>query len=218
MTEHGERVIEVRLDLGERPHRPRDYAAVLVLGGTAHPYEDELHAWLGPEIAFLEGVIAAGVPALGICLGAELLARAAGGDVRLADRLEIGWFPVELTDAAADDPLFTALPHRFPSFQWHEYVAGVPPGAVELARGDGGPQAYRLGETVWGVQFHPEVRFQQLASWIWSHGEAPPVPRERFLADATRHIPAWNEIGRALCTGFLDAAGRATSRGGRAKR
>lgn len=209
MEGRGDSVVEVNLHRGERPQRPpSEYEAVLVLGGTAHPYEEEAHRWLGPEVEYLERVLDEGVPALGVCLGAELFARAAGGRVERMPEPEIGWFPVELTDAAGDDPVFSALPGRFPSLQWHEYAAGVPPGAVELARNDVCPQAYRLGKAVWGVQFHPEVRFEQLVRWIRSYGAQAPVPPEPFIADAERHIAAWNDIGRTLCSRFLDAAAR----------
>jgi GMP synthase (glutamine-hydrolysing) len=203
----GDRVVEVRVHRGELPERrPRGYGAVLVLGGTAHPYEEEAHPWLVPELAYLERVLDEDVPALGICLGAELFTRAAGGRVERAAEPEIGWFPVELTDAAAADAVFSGLPRRFPSFQWHEYAAGIPPGAIELARNDAGAQAYRLAASVWGVQFHPEVRLSQLVTWIRSYGAAAPVAPEPFIRDAERHIAAWNDIGRELCTRFLDAA------------
>lgn len=209
MEGRGDSVVEVHLHSGERPQRPPgDYEAVFVLGGTAHPYEEEAHPWLVAEMEYLERVLDEGVPALGVCLGAQLFARAAGGRVERAAAPEIGWFPVELTDAAEDDPVFSALPESFASFQWHEYAAGVPPGAVELARNDQGPQAFRLGQAVWGVQFHPEVRFEQLVGWIRSYGSRAPVPPEPFVADAARHIAAWNEIGRTLCARFLDAAAR----------
>jgi GMP synthase (glutamine-hydrolysing) len=208
MAGRGDSVVEVRLHRGEQPGKPpSEYDALLVLGGTAHPYEEDTHAWLGPEVEYLEGALDQRVPTFGVCLGAELLARAAGGRVERAPEPEIGWFPVELTAAAEDDPLFSALPKHFPSFQWHEYSAGVPPGAVELARSGQGPQAYRLGHVVWGVQFHPEVRFEQLVGWIRSYGTRAPVPPERFVAEAKCHIEAWNEVGRKLFARFLDTAG-----------
>jgi GMP synthase (glutamine-hydrolysing) len=204
-----DRLVEVRLHRGEEPRKePSEYEAVLVLGGTAHPYEEAEYPWLSPEVEYLERVLHDGVPTLGVCLGAELLARAAGGRVERAPEPEIGWFPVELTAAADDDPVFSALPHRFHSFQWHEYSAGVPPGAVELARNDAGSQAYRLGQAVWGVQFHPEVRFDQLVEWIRSYGRRAPVPPGRFIAEAKHRITAWNDLGRVLCARFLDAAAR----------
>jgi GMP synthase (glutamine-hydrolysing) len=207
MERRGASVVEVHVHRGKRPERPPGgYEAILVLGGTAHPYEEEAYPWLGPELEYLELVLHEGVPALGVCLGAELFARVAGGRVERMPEPEIGWFAVELTEAAEDDPVFSGLPPRFPSFQWHEYAAGVPPGALELARNEEGPQAYRLGKAVWGVQFHPEVRFEQLVGWIRSYGAKAPVPTAPFIADAERHITAWNDIGRTLCSGFLDAA------------
>lgn len=209
MRNRGDTVVEVQAHRGEKPERrPSDYEAVLVLGGKAHPYEDEAHLWLAPEVEYLERVLDEEVPALGVCLGAELIARAAGGRVERALEPEIGWFPVELTAAAETDPVFSGLPRRFPSFQWHEYTAGVPPGAVELARNDSGSQAYRLGRALWGVQFHPEVRFDQLVGWIRSYGAEAPVPPEPFIADADYHIAAWNDIGRQICVRFLEAAAR----------
>ena len=205
----GDTVVEVPLHKGGRPQKePSDYDAVLVLGGSAHPDEDAIHPWLGPEVEYLERVLDDRVPTFGVCLGAELLARAAGGRVERSPRPEIGWFPVELTAAATEDPVFSALPGRFPVFQWHEYAAGVPPGAVELARNELGPQAYRLGRRVWGVQFHPEVRLEQLVGWIRSYGAHAPVPAEPFIAEAKHHIRAWNVLGRALFGRFLDAAAR----------
>jgi GMP synthase (glutamine-hydrolysing) len=202
----GATVTEVRLHRGEKPERaPQAYDAVMSFGGTMHPHEHEAHPWLGAEIAYLENALAAGVPTLAVCLGAQLLARAAGGEVVLAAEKEIGWAPVELTDAAAGDPLFSALPRRFCSFQWHEYAAGVPPGAVELASNEICPQAFRLGKAAWGLQFHPEVRLEQLVRWIRAY-EEPPVPPEPYIAAAQKHIGEWNGIGRTLCERFFMAA------------
>lgn len=209
MADRGDRVAEVRVDRGESPPQPpSEYGAVLVLGGTAHPDEDERHPWLVGEVGYLERVLEDGVPALGVCLGAQLLARAAGGRVVRAPEAEIGWFDVELTDAAGSDPIFSELPSRFHSLQWHEYAAGVPPGGTELARNDVCPQAYRLRDRVWGVQFHPEVLLDQLVRWIRSYGEKAPVPPGPFIADAERNIAGWNAIGRTICGRFLDAAAR----------
>jgi GMP synthase (glutamine-hydrolysing) len=102
----GATVTEVRLDRGEKPARPPEaYAGVMSFGGTMHPHEEDAHPWLGAEIAYLEDALTAGVPTLGVCLGAQLLARAAGGEVAPAAEKEIGWISVELTDAAADDPM-----------------------------------------------------------------------------------------------------------------
>jgi GMP synthase-like glutamine amidotransferase len=203
----GGRIVEVRLDRGERPERPPGgYGAVFAMGGTAHPHEEEAHPWIAFEIEYLERAIDEGVPTLGVCLGAELMTHAAGGRVEPSPEPEIGWFPVELAASAKADPVFSTLPDRFTAFQWHEYSAGLPPGGVELARNGAGAQAFRLGDAAWGVQFHPEVRHDQLVRWIGVYGDDPPTPPEAFVAGAERHIGAWNEIGRTLCARFLALA------------
>lgn len=202
----GARVSDVRLHREERPKQPpEDYDAVMSFGGTMHPHEHEAHPWLSDEIAYLQEALAEQVPTLGVCLGAQLLALAAGGKVEPVAEPEIGWFAVELTEGASDDPVFSALPQRFDAFQWHEYAAGVPPGAVELARNLVCPQAFRTGEAAWGVQFHPEVGFEQLVRWIKAY-EHPPVPPESYIAAAREHIAEWNTIGRTICEQFFSVA------------
>jgi GMP synthase (glutamine-hydrolysing) len=202
----GARVTDVRLHREEWPEQPPEYYdAVMSFGGTMHPHEHEAHPWLAAEIAYLEEALSANVPTLGVCLGAQLLALAHGGKVEPAPEPEIGWFAIELTEAASDDPVFSALPHCFDTFQWHTYSAGVPPGAVELARNRVCPQAFRTGDAAWGVQFHPEVGFEQLVRWINAY-EDPPVPPDRFIAAAREHIAEWNDIGRTICEQFFSIA------------
>jgi GMP synthase (glutamine-hydrolysing) len=205
LTSLGATVTDVRLHRGEQPKRPPQlYDAVMSFGGTMHPHEHEAHPWLGVEIEYLEKALDEHVPTLGVCLGAQLLAHAAGGEVLPLVEKEVGWRSVELTAAAGNDPLFSPLPSRFPSFQWPEYAADVPPGAVELARSEVCPQAFRLGNA-WGVQFHPEVSLDQLIRWIRAY-EDPPVAPEPYIAAAREHIVEWNEIGRVLCEQFFAAA------------
>src|SRR5437868_4266055 len=81
-------------------------------------------------------------PVLGICLGAQLIAKAAQAPVHPASEAEIGWFPVELTEEAAEDPVLSSLPQSFVAFQWHYYTHGLPAGAVELARSEACMQAF----------------------------------------------------------------------------
>ena len=79
---------------------------------------------------------------------------------------EIGWSEVELTEAGAADSVFSALPARFEGFIWHHYAHDLPEGGVALAHSAASLQAFRLGDTCWGVQFHPEVTEPQLGRWI----------------------------------------------------
>ncbi len=178
----------------DRPlERPlSDYSAALVFGGAMHADQDDSHPWLVEENFFLQRLLRLQIPVLGVCLGAQLLAKAAHAPVHPSSEPEIGWVQVELTEAADDDPLFRRLPQRFHSFQWHYYTYGVPAGAEELAYSRVCTQAFRLGEAVWGIQFHPEVTSEQIESWV-ADGE---------------HIAEWNEIGRLLCGGFLEVAER----------
>ena len=183
---------------------PADAAdAVIVLGGAMHPDEEEQHGWLRPELAYLDGLLERGTPMFGVCLGSQLIARAAGATVFRASEPEVGWLPVELTAAAASDPVAASLPDRFDAFQWHHYTHELPAGAVELARSTVCTQAFRLGRA-WGVQFHPEVRAAQVEAWL---SEDPDdVPDPQALREATRkRIDAWNDLGRNLCAAFLAA-------------
>ena len=184
---------------------PTDAAdAVIVLGGAMHPDEEEQHGWLRPELEYLGDLLEYGTPVLGVCLGSQLLARAAGATVFRSAESEVGWLPVELTEAAATDPVAASLPARFDAFQWHHYTHELPAGAVELARSRVCTQAFRLGRA-WGVQFHPEVRLAQVEAWL---GEDPDdVADPQALRKATRErIEGWNELGRRLCAAFLAAA------------
>src|SRR3954454_5108612 len=153
---------------------PTSYDAYMVFGGSMHADQDHLHPWLEPEVAWLRGVLARGVPVLGVCLGAQLLSRAAGGRVWATESgPEIGWDEVE---RSADDPVLGVLPQRFEAFEWHHYTYDVPAGAVELARSANCTQAFRLGEACWAVQFHPEVTFEQALGWIDDPDDPAPDP------------------------------------------
>ncbi len=205
VADAGHRLDEWSLAWGTPPPRPIDeYGAVLVFGGAMHADQDDQHPWLRDENLFLQRLFDLHVPTLGVCLGAQLLAKAAHARVRQLREPEIGWYDVELTDAARDDPVLGPLPERFAAFEWHYYTFDVPAGAVELARSERCTQAFRLGDSVWGVQFHPEVTEAQIGSWVDADGGG-----HAELAEATAdRIGAWNELGRELCGAFLLAAAR----------
>ena len=200
----GHELVEWQVPLRGVPEGDAD--AVIVLGGGMHPDEEAQYGWLRPELEYLGGLLERGTPVLGVCLGSQLLARAAGATVFRSAEPEVGWLPVELTEAAATDPVAASLPERFDAFQWHHYTHDLPAGAVELARSRVCTQAFRLGRA-WGVQFHPEVRAPQVETWLAE--EPADVDDPVALLEATRlRIDAWNELGRGLCAAFLGAAGR----------
>lgn len=189
------------------PPPPADYDAVLVFGGSMHVDQEDRHPWLGDEASWLRALIEGPQPTLGVCLGSQLLARAAGAWVGPLPTPEIGWREVELTDAGATDPVLSALPPRFEALEWHHYGHELPDGAVALAHSDASLQGFRLGERCWGVQFHPEVTEPQLDRWLGAKTDLPVDP-ERLRAETRERIGAWNELGRRLCRSFLAAAER----------
>jgi GMP synthase-like glutamine amidotransferase len=209
VREQGHRLDEWSLAWSTPLPLPLDsYDAVLVFGGAMHADQDDRHPWLREENFFLQRLLDLGTPTLGICLGVQLLARAAHSWVGPAPEPEIGWVDVELTDAGLDDPLLGLLPPVFPAFQWHSYTYGTPAGAEELARSATCTQAFRLGERVWGVQFHPEVTERQITRWV---AEDDDVDGSALLAATRGRIGAWNELGRTLCEGFCELAARAAA-------
>jgi GMP synthase (glutamine-hydrolysing) len=204
----GHALEEWSLGWGTPLPKPLDaYGAVLVFGGSMHADQDQHHPWLREENFFLQRLLDLHTPTLGICLGAQLLAKAAHAPVYPIDEPEIGWFAVELTGAATDDPVLGRLPPTFDALQWHYYAHGLPAGAIELARNRACTQAFRLGDNAWGVQFHPEVTLEQVESWI-DEEEPLPVDAQALLAETRERIEAWNALGRGLCDAFVDAAER----------
>ncbi|HEX2044521.1 MAG TPA: type 1 glutamine amidotransferase [Gaiellaceae bacterium] len=213
VREAGHELVERNVAETGLPEEP--FGAVLVFGGAMHVDQEHRHAWLHDEDAYLRRLAAESVPVLGVCLGAQLLARALGAPVRRMPSSEIGWHEVELTPEAGDDALFAGLPARFRAFQWHSYAFAVPPGGVLLARNERCPQAYRAGETAWGVQFHAEVTPESVEDWIESSrpDEDGALDAAALQTETGERIGAWNRLGGEICRRFLVAAEAAIPRG-----
>lgn len=208
---HGARLTLWAPPAGEPPPAaPASYDAVMTFGGAMNAHEEDEHAWLRDEKALLRELLDRGVPLLGVCLGSQLLAEAAGGSVRRAARPEIGWFEVEVTPEGMDDPLLAPLAPRFCAFQWHSYETPLPPGAVPLARSPVCLQAYRIGSRVWGIQFHAEVSREDALHWAREYHVDPDavaagIEPDALAAEIDARIEAWNVAGRELCGRFLEA-------------
>ena len=192
--------------LGGTPQPPSAYDAILVFGGSMHPDQDDSFSWLGQETGFLADALAADVPVFGVCLGAQLLARAAGAWVGPAPEPEVGWFEIELTPDGRHDPVLGTLPPRTEAFQWHHYTYAVPEGGTELARSKASTQAFRVGSAAWGIQFHAEVTLSMLEAWVAEEAAELPTSPDDFLEQARARIASWNDQGRTLCRAFLDLA------------
>jgi GMP synthase (glutamine-hydrolysing) len=205
----GDELVEWTPGRGE--DAPAGADALVVLGGGMNVHEAERLPWLRGEIELLRDALADGLPVLGICLGAQLLATAAGAEVLRAREPEIGWFEVRREPPGATDRLLGALPERFTAFQWHSYAFQPPAGAAVLAASDVCPQAFRVDGRAWGVQFHPEVTEDILDEWIGDYEADPDAVALGFdPAAATRaaraRLPEWNVVGRTLFDAFLAAA------------
>jgi GMP synthase (glutamine-hydrolysing) len=192
------------------PREIAEYDAVLTFGGAMHADQEDRHPWLRFEKDFLAAMLDDGMPLLAVCLGTQLLADAAGGTARRASEPEIGWLEVEVTDEGASDPVIGPLAPSFTGFQWHSYEALPPDGAAILARSAVCPQAYRIGERAWGIQFHAEVSAADLGRWIDDYRSDEDAVRIGIDPDALREeteprIADWNRLGRELCGRFLDA-------------
>ena len=187
---------------------PGDAAAVVVLGGRQHAWEEEEHPHLRVERLLLAGCVAEGVPALGCCLGGQILARACGGEVRSAPRGVHGWYRIDPTDAAAADPLFAGATPQSAVYGWHLDEFTLPAGAVHLATGS--PcvqQGFRIG-SAWGVQFHPEADPATIRGWFANFPDAAAsvgLDEAEIHAEAERHDrePAFPE---RLLEGFAGVA------------
>lgn len=193
------------------PADPRAYDAVMTFGGAMHPDQGAQHPWLEPEVELLAALIERQVPLLGVCLGSQLVARAAGGEVARASEPEIGWHPVELTPAGEADPVLGPLAPGFEAFSWHSYEGRPPAEAVVLAVSPVCVQAYRLGDAAWGIQFHAEVSAADASAWIDDYEADPDAVRigvdpVALAAETRPRIAAWNDLGRELCGRFLARA------------
>ena len=145
--------------------------ALIPMGGNAHAWDEEAVPLLRSERLLLEQAVERGVPVLGICLGAQVLTRALGGEVTRAPEPERGWLEIMPTGAAADDPLFGHLEEPTGVYQWHYDVFEPPTGAQILAKSAQVPnQAFRVEDAdVWGIQFHPEATPELWELWIARH-------------------------------------------------
>jgi GMP synthase-like glutamine amidotransferase len=186
------------------------FTHVVILGGPMNVYEEDRYPFLRVEDLFIKEAIQRGKSILGICLGAQLIAKALGAKVFKAPAKEIGWRDVSLTRIGSIDPFFSQLPKRFWVFQWHEDTFEIPHNAILIATSAHVPhQAFRYGENVYGIQFHVEVTQRMIREWMETYEEefegleSPLLSKQDILVDTELKINPYKEMGMKFLKSFF---------------
>jgi GMP synthase-like glutamine amidotransferase len=198
-----------RLDLGDAlPAYPDEASGLIVLGGSMHVHQGSEYKFLDAEKSYLRALLKHSAPIWGICLGAQLLTLAAGGEVYERAAPEIGWTTIAKT---LDDPLLHGIGSPFVAFEWHVYSCKLPPfGQLVAERGDG-LQVFRAGGRAWGTQFHPEVDGEMIERWVADEVKDLehrfPGLAEAMSAETPRRLAANEAFCRRLTSNFVLTSG-----------
>jgi GMP synthase-like glutamine amidotransferase len=189
------------------PIPPLEQCDAVIVGGTplsVNAFRD--HEFLIAEAGWLREALNLGKPILGICFGAQLLARLLGAEVKRNPVMEIGTYPVRLTAGGHSDPLFQGFPKAFPVFHWHGDTFDIPPWGLRLVAGWDCPnQGFRMGNAV-GVQFHLEVTADEANRWAAAYADelqAAGKSRTRIARECREHEPLMAELAGRLLDNFL---------------
>jgi len=209
LQEAGADIDYVRVQAGDSlPADSSTYDALVVLGGGQNALDDEGSPWFPALMDLIRDFERRDRAVLGVCLGAQLLARTFGGKNHVGGHLEFGWHGIEVKAEAGDDPVFAALPAAFPIFQWHDDSFSLPPQAVGLASSKAVEnQAFRVGRAVYGTQFHFEADRALVEEWSvtfadWLAEREPDWP-QRHPEQAKLYGPAADTVGLALARAWV---------------
>jgi GMP synthase-like glutamine amidotransferase len=202
-AESGWDLVEIDLGAGERlPKDPSAYDGVICMGGPMNVYEEERYLFLKDEDRFLKALVREGVPYIGICLGAQLLAKAMGGAITKSPTREIGWSEITLTEDGTADPLFSGMGRVLPVFQWHEDTFSVPAGAVLLAEGTAcRNQTFGSQGKAYGLQFHVETDEWMIRKWL-DGTDDPSIDRDRIMSVAAERAATLKRYAFTLYRNF----------------
>lgn len=215
LQEHHVGADVVEIERGDRIPPLDDYAAMFVLGGPASANDDS--PVIREELDRVGEALAKNVPFFGVCLGMQLLAKAAGGRVLRADAPEIGFiddsgalYVNELTEVGRKDPLFQGVPDRFAVFQLHGETI-EPSDATQLLATSSGcvNQAIRVGRRAYGVQAHVEVVPEMLAVWKAQDPMLVDLDAVQLQSQLAASYEQYARVARRVFTNFLVLAGLA---------
>lgn len=177
---------------------------LVVLGGPMGVYEEKKFPWMTEELKAIRKCLDQSIPVLGLCLGSQMLAQAAGGQVFRGAIPEVGWYPVGLTEAGRLDSLFLGLPNKFQAFHWHGDTFTLPPDASRLASSDYYPnQIFRVGGNAYGFQCHLEVTEEMVRSWASLYAkelvpQGGPIRPERIEERLEANAKALSQIAEKV--------------------
>ena len=200
----------VELGAGEiLPADPKVFKAVVVLGGPMNVDEEDRYPFLKPENEFIQKVLKVNIPFLGICLGSQLLAKAAGAKVVKSPVKEIGWYQIQLSTEGQKDPLFTGFKESDPIYHWHGDMFQIPVNAKLLASAQGCPhQALRVGHNAYGLQFHVEVTDRSIKEWCDEYCQSDLVGRQEhassMMKDYWKYKDVFDSQAQRLYQNFLN--------------
>jgi GMP synthase-like glutamine amidotransferase len=182
------------------PSEPGDYAGLIVMGGPMSANDTADHAFLQESMALIRGFAIAKRPVLGVCLGAQVIARAYDGEVFRLGGLEAGYVGMHTTPEAAADPVFAELAGDFAAFHTHyEGVRNIPEATVLATGGMSAVQAFRVGATTYGLQFHPEVTIDIARDWVRKFGAVFCKDEPRLITDLDRSFAAHFQDSSRFC-------------------
>ena len=188
----------VELSKGEKIPVTDNFDALIMMGGPMSVNEDEIYSYIKEEEKLVRDFISQNKKILGICLGAQIMAKALGAKVYTGPKQEIGWYDIELTAEGIKDSLMQKLAihpeagdfwRRFKVFHWHGETFDIPEGAVRLACSGLYPnQAFRYGDKAYAFQFHIEVRKEMIYEWFSATGGSKnePIDIDRLKNDTEK--------------------------------
>lgn len=194
------------------PESMENYALLLIMGGPMSANDEENYPFLKKEILFIRQVLKLGKPVLGICLGAQLMAKSLGARVYPGPHKEIGWYFLNQTPSARTDPLFSVLDPCFLVFQWHGETFDLPNGGIGLAGNEAYPQqAFRYEEWAYGLQFHFEVTESMIKTWLslWADeikmAKPQPLTAQDILRDSRIYLERQQKQAANFFQRYLEA-------------
>jgi GMP synthase-like glutamine amidotransferase len=185
------------------PSAPGDYAGLIMMGGPMSANDVADHAFLEESMALIRSFGVAKKPVLGVCLGAQVIGRAYGGEVYRMNGLEAGYIRMHTTEAAADDPVFKNV-GKFNAFHTHyDAVRNIPDAVVLASGGMSAVQAFRIGAATYGVQFHPEATIDIARDWVRKFGAVFCKDEPRLITHLDQDFADYYPDSSRLCRNLV---------------